>query len=307
MGKVDLNTLVLFAKVVEARSFSGGARRLRMPLSTLSRRVSELEEQLGTRLLDRSTRKLRLTPAGAELLEHAQRAADLSDTVTNVASYRATAVAGTLRISAVPSISDTLLAPIVGAYQERYPDVRVQVLVTERVVDHIEEGVDLFFRIRVHKTPSLTSLVTQKLLSYRHRLVASPAYLAGRAAPESPSDLLGHRLLAFCLPVESERTWRFTKRDDSAPVTFQFQPHLAMNDFAGLAAALEAGMGIGDLPPVVRPDLIRDGKLVEVMPRWEFERYTLQLVSNSHSAKHVVLFKRLALEMAPRLFPDLPR
>ena len=141
----DLNSLAIFAKVVEARSFSVAARRLKMPISTVSRRVAELEDQLGVRLLERSTRNLRLSDIGAEILGHAQRAAELSETLDIAVSNQLSTVAGTLRLSAPPSISDTLLAPLLCAFQASYPHVRVEVLVTQRHVDHIAEGVDLAF------------------------------------------------------------------------------------------------------------------------------------------------------------------
>jgi DNA-binding transcriptional LysR family regulator len=109
----DLNSLIVFAHVVEANSFSGAARILKMPTSTVSRRIAELEDQLGMRLIERSTRRLRLTDAGSEVLEHARRMVELSDAVDNAASNLLSHVPGTLRLASPPSISDTLLAPIV--------------------------------------------------------------------------------------------------------------------------------------------------------------------------------------------------
>ncbi|MGA6961707.1 MAG: LysR family transcriptional regulator, partial [Candidatus Acidiferrales bacterium] len=131
----DLNSLMIFAHVVEANSFSEAARRLKMPTSTVSRRVAELEDQLGVRLLERSTRSLRLTAVGSELLQHARRSAELSEAVDNVASNHLTKVSGLLRLAAPPSISDSLLAPLVNAFQAPHPDVRVQIMITERIVD----------------------------------------------------------------------------------------------------------------------------------------------------------------------------
>src|SRR6516164_6972028 len=190
----DLNSLKIFAQVVEASSFSEAARRLKMPLSTVSRRIAELEDQLGVRLLERSTRSLRLTELGAEVLEQAVRSAELGESVESIVSNRLSDVSGTLRLSAPPSISDTLLTPLVTAFQASYPNVRIQILVTDRFVDHIAEGVDMVFRLGALRD---SSLIARRLLTYRHQLVASPAYIERVKPPEKPQDLLEHRLLGF--------------------------------------------------------------------------------------------------------------
>src|ERR1700688_215206 len=128
---------------------------------------------------------------GTEVLEHAQRSAEVSEAVTNIASNHLSKVSGTLRIAAPPSISDSLLAPLVGAFQASYPDVRAQIFITERIVDQIAEGVDVAFRVGELED---SSLIVRRLLTYRHQLVASPAYLKKAKPPETPNDLLGHRL-----------------------------------------------------------------------------------------------------------------
>ena len=301
---VDLNALVLFAKVVQANSFSEAARRLAMPISTVSRRIAELEDRLGVRLLERSTRSLRLTAAGAEVFEQAQRGAALSEAVDTLVSDQSSDVSGLLRLSAPPSLSDTLLAPLVGAFQAAHPAVRVQVLVADRTVDPIAEGVELMVCVG---PPRNAQLVALRILTYRHQLVASPAYLAGRPTPERPQDLLGHRLLAFS-HWKPENRWTFLHVDGRERETVAFRPSLSMNDYAGLATALIAGAGIGDLPPLVQPRLLRDGLLVEVMPHWRFQTVDLALAhpGRRHVARPVRLFKELARQMAPTLFPDLP-
>ncbi len=300
----DLNSLVIFAKVVEAKGFSEAARRLKMPISTVSRRVAELEDQLSVRLLERSTRNLRLTDVGAEVLEHAQRSAELSEAVDNLVSNQLSTVAGVLRLSAPPSISDTLLAPLLGTFQASYPNIRVQVLVTDRFVDLIAEGIDLVFRLGALRD---SSLVARKILTFRHQLVASPAYLERVKAPRSPRDLLDHKLLAFS-HWRPDNSWTFWHQNGKGQETLSFEPYLSMNDYTGLATALLAGVGIGDLPPVVQPDLIRNGRLVEVMPEWHFPTFDLSVVhlGNRQISRPVRLFKEFAVEMSPRLFPGLP-
>lgn len=300
----DLNSLMIFAKVVEAKSFSEAARRLRMPIATVSRRIAELENQLGVRLLERSTRSLRLTDVGAEVLEHAQRSAEISEAVDNIVSNHLSNVSGTLRLSVPPSISDSLLAPLVSAFQASYPNVRVQIFVTDRFVEHIADGVDLVFRVGALKD---STLVARKILSYRHQLVASPAYLEKCKPPETPQELLNHRLLAFS-HWRPENSWSFVHATGQEKETLTFQPYLSMNDYAGLASALLAGAGIGDLPPIVQPDLVRDGRLVEVMPQWRFRNVGLSVVhlGNRYIPRQVRVFKEFAAQMAPTLFPTLP-
>jgi DNA-binding transcriptional LysR family regulator len=299
---IDLNSLAIFAKVVEARSFSEAARRLKLPISTVSRRVAELEDQLGVGLLERSTRNLRLTDVGADVFEHAQRGAEIGEAVENIVSNQSSTVSGVLRLSAPPSISDTLLVPLVTAFQASYPDVRVQILVIDRFVDHIAAGVDLVFRLGALKD---SSLVARKLLRYRHQLLASPSYIDKVELPEKPQDLLGHRLLGFSF-WRPENSWTFVDRS-GVTERVSFLPFLSINDYAGLACALLEGVGIGELPPVVQPDLVHDGRLIEIMPEWRFRTFDLSMVhpGNRHVSRPVRVFKEFAAQMARALFPSL--
>ena len=300
----DFNALMIFATVAKAKSFSEAARRLKMPLASVSRRVADLEGQLGVRLLERSTRNLRLTEVGAEVLEHAQRSLEICDAVDSIVSNHRDAVSGVLRVSAPPNISDSLLAPLLCAFRVSYPNVRVQALITERQVDHIADGVDLAFRVGVLKD---ASLVARKLLTYRHRLVASPAYLKKVDPPQNPGDLRSHPMITFSYR-KPETSFTFVHVNTKIQETVTFLPYLTMNDFAGLTPALLAGEGIGDLPPIVQPELVRDGRLVEVMPNWHFPTFDLSLVrlSNRLVPRPVRVFKEFAVQMAPKIFPDLP-
>jgi len=301
----DLNSLLVFAKVVEANSFSQAARRLKMPISTVSRRIAELEDRLGARLMDRSTRNLRLTELGAEVLEYARCCAELSEVVDSIISNRMSDVSGTLRLCAPPSISDSLIIPVIGAFQASYPHVRARVFVTERIVDQIAEEVDIAFKVGTFTEPSL---VARKLLTYRHQVVASPAYLAKCVPPQRPRDLLSHRLLAFSF-WQPEYSWYFVHSNGLDKEILSFQPCVAMNDYAGLAVALVQGCGIGELPPIVQPELIRDGLLVEVMPQWHLPVFDLTIahLRDRHLQRQARVFQDFATQMVPTLFPRLPR
>jgi DNA-binding transcriptional LysR family regulator len=197
-----------------------------------------------------------------------------------------------------------LLAPLLCGFRASYPNVRVQALITERHIDHIADGVDLAFRVGLLKD---ASLVARKLLTYRHRLVASPEYLRKVEPPQNPSDLLSHPMITFSY-WKPESSFTFLHMNTKAKETVTFSPYLSMNDFAGLTPALLAGEGIGDLPPIVQPELVRDGRLVEVMPNWHFPTFDLSLVhlSNRLVPRPVRVFKEFAVQMAPKLFPDLP-
>jgi DNA-binding transcriptional LysR family regulator len=302
--KADLNSLLIFARVVESKSFVKAARRLEIPTSTVSRRVAELENQLGVRLIERSTRSLRLTDAGSEILEHAQRTADVCEAVSNIASNHTATVSGNLRISAPPSISDSLLAPLICLFEEAYPDVRIQAVITERVLDPIAEDIDLSFRVGKLED---SSLVVRHLLRYRHQLVASPAYLKSRKALKIPQDLGHHRLLAFAFG-SFQNNWTLTRQDARDKVTIAIRPYLTINEYAGLAVALLRGVGIGELPPIVQPELVRTGQLVEVLPKWHLPPFDLSLVhlGSRFVPRPVRVFKEFAAEKVPTLFRKLP-
>lgn len=299
---IDLNALLIFARVAESGSFSEAARRAATPVSTISRRVAELEDQLGLRLFERSTRSLRLTDIGAEILEQARRGAEVGEAVDSIVSNRLSEVRGTLRLSAPPNISENLLAPLIGAFRAAYPAVEVQVLVADRHVDHISEGIDLALRLGPFAD---SSLVTRPLLRYRHRLVASPDYLEGRRAPTHPNELSDHPLLAFAYWSQQ---YRWTLECDGISETVSFRPQVTMNDFMGLATLLAAGGGIGELPPIVAPTFFASGRLVEVMPQWRFPTRDLSIVhlGNRHMSRPVRMFRDFALQMIPKLAGPLP-
>jgi DNA-binding transcriptional LysR family regulator len=301
---IDLNSLYIFACVVEGNSFTEAARRLGMPVSTVSRRIADLETSLGVRLLQRSTRRLNVTDVGAEIFAHARVAADVTDAVRTLVSSHKANLSGTVRIAAPPSISDSVLAPLISAFQERHPDVRVQALITGRYVDLIAEGVDVAFIVG---PLSDKTAAARQILRYRHLLVASPAYVARCGEPEHPDQLRDHAVLKF-------QYW-----DDALPWTFRHvktkevrradvSPRVTMNEHAGLLAAVQAGEGITDLPPIVQPALIREKRLIEVMRAWHLPVFDLSAtyLGTRNLPRVVRMFIDSSAEYIPPLFPNLP-
>jgi DNA-binding transcriptional LysR family regulator len=179
------------------------------------------------------------------------------------------------------------------------------VLVAERAIDHIADGVDIIFRIGQLRDSDLSG---KKLLSYRHQLLASPDYLNRYPPVLHPRDLLNHRLISFARWKPRDR-WVFEHVDGIGKKTLFFEPFLSINDYAGLAPAMIDGVGIGELPPVFLPHLSRKDTLVEVMPAWHFRVFDLWLLhlGNRHLSQALRVFKEFAVEHVPSLFSDLPR
>ena len=302
---LDLNSLAIFAQVVELKSFSKAARRLKMPLATVSRRIAELEKDLGTTLLVRSTRGLRLTEFGTDVLSYARRSAEVAEQVGSIASDHKSKPTGTLRLAAPPSISDSILAPMVLAFQKEYPEIRMQVFITERVLNLVADGADLTFRVGAIED---SSVIARRLLTYRHQLVASPEYLDRVSSPVRPEDLLSHRLLSFSF-WKPTFVWNLFQVGGKAHTKIEFEPYLSMNEYIGLAACLVAGTGIGEVPPIVQPELIRSGRLIEVLPGWRLQTLHLSLthLGERYIARPVRLFKDFASDYIPSLFPELPQ
>lgn len=298
---LNLNALLIFAKVAEANSFSEGARRLRIPVSTVSRQVADLETQLGVRLLERSTRRLRVTDIGAEVLEEARVAANIRESILGLVSSRLSNVSGLLRISAPPSIANSLIMPLVGAFQASYPDVQVHMTTSDWSPDLSTSDVDLQFKVGPIKD---SSQISRRILTFRDHLLASPAYLRHRQAPRTPRELPGHRLLVLS-SGEPKIEWRFTSNNYGNGITVAIEPYLSVNDPASLTGALLAGVGLGSLPSMAVGDLVQKGQLIELMPQWRFCTLDVSVVhaSSRHVRRPVQEFIRLAAKLAPALFP----
>jgi len=282
----DFNAMVLFVRVVEYKSFTETSNRLGIPISTVSRKVSELEKHLGVRLLERSTRKLRLTELGQEYYQYCRRGVDEFEAGSLVLGNRQTEISGSLRISLPPNLSENLIMPVICTFQNAYPKVRIKILVTERYVDLIEDGVDIAFR--VGKLES-SSLIARRLLIYRHLLVASPSYIEEHGEPCHPNDLDTHQLITFG-GWQKPSLWEL--ESDGELNKTVINPTLSINEMSGIQYAAEAGLGIAELPEFICAKALQDSRLVEVMPSWRFLPTKLSALypSNRNTSRLVKLF-----------------
>jgi len=282
----DLNAMVLFARVLQHGSFSEAARRTGTPVSTLSRKVSALERQLGVRLLERTTRAVNPTDSGREYFLYCEQIVDALDSAQAALKKRQGEVSGTLRLAAPPSLSDVLVIPMVEGFLRPYPDVAVKVLVTDRHLDLVQDEVDI--SLRVGPQPA-SSLVFRRLLRYRHMLVAAPAYLVGAEALDEPADLRRHRLLGFTKWFD-ETTWTLSNGNRTERVSPKLW--VGINDYAGVIRAAVAGMGVAEIPSIVCQRELSDGHLVPVLVDWRFDEVDLSAyyLTRRHPSRIVELF-----------------
>ena len=262
----DLNDLYYFSQVVEQGGFSAAARALDIPKSRLSRRISHLEESLGVRLLQRTTRRLRLTAAGERYLHYCREMAASARAADDAMRQLQSQPTGPVVVSCPVSIAQDVLAPLLPEFLDAWPAISVQLLVTNRRVDLIREGVDLALRVRT-KLAADAELAERHLGTPRGTLVASPGYLQRHGAPDTPQDLASHTTLSFSDP-QNEVRWPL-RNDKGEEVHIELKPQLSCNDFIVLVEAAVRGRGIALLPSIATQEELRRGQLVPVLPQWQ--------------------------------------
>jgi DNA-binding transcriptional LysR family regulator len=258
--------MALYVRVVEAGSFSKAAARDGTPVSTVSRKIADLEKALGVRLLERSTRQLRMTEIGQGYFESCRRGLTEFEAADSLVTQRQAEISGRLRISIPPSMSDVAIVPLVGAFQERYPKVTVHCLVTERYIDYIADGIDLSLRVG-HPGNRDSNVVAGTVAVHRPRLLASPSYLAGIEPVTRPQDVVPHVHVAFSR-WEQPVAWTLSSGRES--IRIEPEPRLVLNDYAGVLQGLVGGLGISELPSFLCKAALQQGRLVEVLPEWQF-------------------------------------
>lgn len=257
-----LRSMEIFIAVVDSGSFSGAAARLSISAVMVGKYISQLEEQLQARLLDRTTRRQSLTDAGRVYAEECRRVLEQVQIAEAAVERLRAAPAGTLRISAPTTLGACIVAPAVATFLQRYPDVRVELDLSNRVVNLAEEGFDLAIRIgeiRDH------DLVAKPLCQYRMAICAAPEYLAKYGTPDTPQDLAKHRCLSHMV-WNARNEWRLPGAE--AQSTWRRDPVLSCNDGLGLKMAALAGAGLLLQPEILLADELASGRLIRVLEAW---------------------------------------
>ena len=270
----DLNDLYYFAKVVEAGGFAAAGRLLGIPKSRLSRRIAELEERLGARLLQRTTRQLKLTAVGERYLRHCQAMLLEAEMADETVASMSSEPRGRLRVSCPVGLAHEILPEIIAGFLEKYPLVQLEVMLLNRRVDLVTEGVDVALRVRELGDED-PLLVTRRLRQAQMLLVASPAFLRARVINQ-PDDL---KKLPVLGALEADRMVHIRMLDQhDKRVDLSFEARLGIDDFIVRKACTLAGQGFTMLPMMYCEQELKDGTLVQLLPEWSLPGGWLQAV-----------------------------
>jgi DNA-binding transcriptional LysR family regulator len=261
-GLPDFEGLAIFAKVVELRSFAGAAAELKLSKATVSKAVSRIEARLGTRLLNRTSRRLALTDAGRQLAGRAAHILAEGEAAEDATLAQATVPRGLVRLAAPMSFGLLHIAPLLPEFLATYPEVSVDLHLSDAMVDLIGEGFDA--AIRIAALPD-SSLVVRRLCEMLPYLVGSPIYLDKHGRPKHPLHLAQHPCIGYSYTTTPE-TWRFTKNGKSA--TVRPSGPLRVNSGDAMLPALIAGTGLGILPEFILREALAAHQLERLLPDW---------------------------------------
>ncbi|ENU19197.1 hypothetical protein F994_02053 [Acinetobacter bohemicus ANC 3994] len=262
-----LQEMAIFVKVVETGSFSETARQLGNTPSAISRAISRLERALGTRLLQRTTRKLRLSESGTQVYAYCLEMVNAAQAVIDNSGKFNSEPHGTVRISVPKAVGHYLLHPHIPEFLERYPKVDVQMLLEDKLIDFIDDEIDL--AIRITNEPSL-GLKGRKLIEIDHVIVATAEYLEKHGMPRQPQDLKEHQCI-YLGEQASDSKWKFQKENKTTSVSVKGR-YSANHTGIRLDAALKH-MGIASLPYFVARHALETQALIQVLPDWYFKTY----------------------------------
>jgi DNA-binding transcriptional LysR family regulator len=287
----DLNDLYYFAMVVEHSGFAAAERALGIPKSRLSRRISQLETDMGARLLQRSTRRFAVTDVGQSVYRHAQSMLAEASAAREVVDRLSAEPRGLVRVSVPVGIAQELMPKLLPDFLARYPLVRVQLHVNNRRVDVINEGFDVAIRVRA-KLDDDGSLVMRSFGQIQELLVASPKYLDRAGRPRDPEELANHTTLSMS---EDEARQRWELQGAGGEVRrVELKPRVSGFDFPMLMALAKQGLGVTLIPETICADAVRNRELEVVLPAWRLPM----------GICHAVFASRRGLLPAVRMFID---
>ncbi|MFI8682427.1 LysR substrate-binding domain-containing protein [Brevundimonas diminuta] len=271
----DLNDLYYFVQVVDHHGFAPAARALGMQKSKLSRRIAALEDQLGTRLIQRSSRKFSVTEIGLAYYQHCLAMLIEAEAAQALIDGARSEPCGTIRVACAPGLLTYQMSSLIVRFMALYPDLDVQLHSTSRRVDVIGEGFDLAIRVR---EPPLeqTDLVMRKLDESVHRLVASPDLIARMGRPTGPADLANWPSLDFG-PAHRDHVWAL-HRTEGMTASVRHAPRLVTDDLHMLHEGAVHGLGVALLPTVAVARDLDAGKLVDLLPDWRPKKWIVHAV-----------------------------
>ena len=269
----DFEALAIFAKVVELRSFAGAASELALSKATVSKAVSRLEERLGARLFNRTSRRLALTDAGQRLATRAARLLADGEEAENETLAQSTAPRGLVRLAAPMSFGVKAVAPLLPEFLSQYPDVSIDLHLSDATVDLIGEGFDA--GLRIARLPD-SSLIARRLCGMPRYTVAAPAYLKRHRRPTHPMHLAEHKCFGYA--YLSSNIWHYS---NAAGEQASVRPagQLRVNNGEAVMPALIAGLGIADLPDFIVGDAIASGQVEVILKGWKQPEAAVHLVT----------------------------
>jgi len=270
---MDLNQLRHFALVVQHGGFSAAEREAHIPKAKLSRHVMELEDQVGVRLLQRSTRRLALTEAGRIFYEHCAAMVEQASAGLQALEQLRSEPVGTVRVSC-PNMMAHLHAQTVADFMRMYPKVRIELVCTDRVPDLIEDRIDIALHVRELER-QYPDLIARRIRASRFLLVASPRYLASRSVPEQPAELTEHDTIGE-LALGREQNWGLST-SDGRTATVSVQPRLLVGDYMVLHLAARGGAGVALLPLRAVWSDLAEGTLQRVAKEWATAEFQIHI------------------------------
>jgi DNA-binding transcriptional LysR family regulator len=259
---VDLNEIAVFVSVAQLGSFSRAARALAMPVSTVSRRVADLEQQLGVTLLQRTTRKLTLTTQGRDYFDQCSEPLGHLYDAERVLTRSQRQPEGILRLSVPVILGDPAFLGFLSDFLRNYPGIRLDLSITNQFLDLVAENIDVALRFGELKS---SSVIARKLGTSVRYVVAAPAYLAGRARPHEPAELVEHACVVLNA-LNNEAEWELVSGRRRARV--RVAGVIASRDFQSVSFFVDRGHGIGLLPSTYCDPQIEKGTLVRLLPKW---------------------------------------